>query len=61
MKKLLLFLCAIGLAFGMVSPAAADMLVADIDPPNTDTNPQVLPNSGQATETAWLEIGTSLY
>jgi len=55
MKKLLLFLCAIGLAFGLVSPAAADMLVPDDYPADSYTNPQVLPNSGKATETAWLE------
>ena len=55
MKKLLLFLCAIGLAFGLVSPAAADMLVSDTDPPDTDTNPQWLTPSDPATEEVWLE------
>ena len=52
MKKLLLFLCATGLAFGLVSPAAADMLVPDNMP---YTNPQYLHPSSWQTEKAWLE------
>lgn len=37
------------------SPVAADLIVQDIDPPNSDSNPQRLPNSGLSTETAWLQ------
>jgi len=55
MKKLLLFLCVTGLAFGLVSPTAADTIVTDIDPPDSDTNPQWVTPSNPATEEAWLE------
>jgi hypothetical protein len=62
MKNLVLFLAVL---FCLASPAVADMLVQDVDPPNSDTNPQWLSNSGEATETAWLQglvgSGTTLY
>lgn len=50
MKKLifLILICVF-----MATPVAADMLVVSVNPP-TFTNPQGLPNSGEATETAWL-------
>jgi hypothetical protein len=66
-KKVLIFLCAIGLALVMVSSASADSLVVDIDTsdPLSDVNSAYwsgsdynhgnnLNNSGEATETAWL-------
>ena len=61
MKKILLFLCVIGLASFLVSAAAADILVEDDDPPGTgaywdgeDTNPDMLHPANPVTETAWL-------
>lgn len=51
MKYLIVFLAAILCA----SPAVADLLVIDTDPPDSDSNPERLSNSGQATETAWLQ------
>ena len=70
MKKLLVFLCAIGLAFGLVSAAAADTIVVDIDTsdPLSDLNStywngsddnisdwKELVNANETTEEAWLE------
>jgi hypothetical protein len=43
------------LLFCLANPATADLLVVDIDPPNTDTNPQWVTPSNPATEEAWLE------
>jgi len=43
------------LLFCLANPAAADLLVVDIDPPDTDTNPQWITPSNPATEEAWLE------
>jgi len=45
----------IALTLFMATPVWADMLVIDLDPPDTDTNPQRLPNSNPVTEEAWLE------
>ena len=63
MKKFLLFLCAIGLAFGLVSPAAADSLVVDTNTSDSNINPQELGSSGLATERTWLEalLGFDVY
>ena len=55
MKKLLgCFLCVMFLVF-LVTPASADILVVDIDPPDSDTNPQWVTPSNPDTEEAWLE------
>ena len=51
MKNLALIL----LLFCLANPAAADFLVVDIDPPNSDTNPQWITPSNPATEKAWLD------
>ena len=55
MKKihLLVMLLVIGLV--LASQVNADMLVVDIDPTDSDTNPQWLHPSNPATEEAWLE------
>jgi hypothetical protein len=61
MKKLLGCILGLMLMFGLSGPAAADILVYDVDPPDissywsgSDMNGQTLPNSGDATEEAWL-------
>ena len=55
MKKLLgCFLCVMLLGF-LAAPAGADILVPDPNGPSLlPNNPQNLPNSGWATEEAWL-------
>jgi hypothetical protein len=61
MKNLLSCFLGVMLLFCLTTPAAADLLVYDVDPPDfgaywsgSDTNGQNLPNSGEATEEAWL-------
>lgn len=57
MKKYLLFtrviLFALGLSFA--TTARADMLVIDLDPPDTDSNPQWVTPNAWSTEESWLE------
>lgn len=55
MKKihLLVFLFLIGLA--LAPQVKADMMVIDIDPPDSDTNPQWVTPSNPATEEVWVE------
>ena len=63
MKKKIMTLTSILLFVLLIaSPVMADMFVVDVDPPegvgivpSPDSNPQTLPNSGEATEEAWLE------
>lgn len=47
-------LCMMFIIF-MSSPAIGDMMVIDIDPPDTDTNPQWFSPSNWQDEEAWLE------
>jgi len=49
------FALSLVLLFCLAHPAAADFLVVDIDPPNSDTNPQWVTPSNPATEGAWLD------
>ena len=61
MKKLLgCFLCVM-LLFCLATPAAADILVVDVDPPDTDTNPQWFSPTNPDAEEAWLEGLLGLY
>ncbi|MCJ7541477.1 MAG: PEP-CTERM sorting domain-containing protein [Desulfobacterales bacterium] len=39
----------------LATPAAADILVLDVDPPDTDTNPQWFSPTNPDAEEAWLE------
>ena len=57
MKKHLLLakVMLITLTLFMATPARADMLVIDIDPPDSDTNPQWVTPSNWSTEETWLE------
>jgi len=43
----------LGLVFG-TTPVMADMLVVDVDPPDSDTNPQWVTPSDPTTEGGWL-------
>jgi hypothetical protein len=52
-QMLFLSLLMLGLVFVTI-PVRADILVVDVDPPNTDTNPQWVTPSNPATEGAWL-------
>jgi hypothetical protein len=54
-EKKMRYLTLVLAALLCASPVGADLLVVDIDPPNSDSNPQRLSNSGQDTETAWLQ------
>lgn len=57
MKKYLLStgITLIALVLFMATSGWADMLVIDVDPPDTDANPDRLPNSNPVTEEIWLE------
>ncbi len=48
------FLCFV-LLFCLVTPVAADMMVVDVDPPDSDTNPQWFSPTKPDDEEAWLE------
>ncbi len=54
-KYWLLLVSFIFMGAALASPVQADSLVVDVDPPDSDTNPQWLTPSNPATEEAWLE------
>ena len=55
MKKMInYFMCLLFISL-LASPVAADMLVTDIDPPDSDSNPQWFSPTNPAEEEAWLE------
>ncbi|SPD76122.1 exported hypothetical protein [uncultured Desulfobacterium sp.] len=55
MRKIRVLLILIGICLALATTCKADMLVIDIDPPDSDTNPQWVTPSSVSEEESWLE------